>query len=186
VFWHKYDTESGYDYCLVEVSTNGGGSWTQVASYDGLVPSWREETIDLDSYVGTSTFKVRFVLDSDGWVQKDGWYVDDVHVFADQPTGVGDGATPTTLAVRNYPNPFNPRTNVQYAVTNPGPVELAVFDVSGRLVRTLVALDAHESGLHTAHWDGTDESGVGVAAGVYFARLTADDRSVASKMVLLK
>jgi hypothetical protein len=34
-FWHRYDTESGYDYCYVEVSTNGGSSWSQVASYDG-------------------------------------------------------------------------------------------------------------------------------------------------------
>jgi hypothetical protein len=126
------------------------------------------------------------VLDSDGWVQKDGWYVDDVHVFADQPTGVDDGMAPRALAVRNFPNPFNPKTSVQYAVTETGPVDLSVFDVSGRLVRTLVSVDSHDAGLHTVHWDGTDESGADVAAGVYFARLTADERSASSKMVLLK
>jgi hypothetical protein len=186
VFWHRYDTESGYDYCLVEVSTNGGGSWTEVASYSGLVPTWREETVDLDAYVGTSAFKVRFVLDSDGWIQKDGWYVDDVHVFADQPTGIGDGTVPGAPAVRNFPNPFNPKTSVQYAVTKAGPVELSVFDVSGRLVRTLVSDDSHDAGVHAVHWDGTDESGAEVAAGVYFARLIADERSASGKMVLLK
>jgi hypothetical protein len=150
------------------------------------VPTWREETVDLDAYVGTSAFKVRFVLDSDGWIQKDGWYVDDVHVFADQPTGIGDGTVPGAPAVRNFPNPFNPKTSVQYAVTKAGPVELSVFDVSGRLVRTLVSDDSHDAGVHAVHWDGTDESGAEVAAGVYFARLIADERSASGKMVLLK
>ncbi|MFH1866011.1 MAG: M14 family zinc carboxypeptidase [Candidatus Eisenbacteria bacterium] len=186
VFWHRYDTESGYDFCLVEVSTNGGGNWTQAASYSGLLSDWAEVTIDLDPYLGTSDFKVRFILDSDGWVQKDGWYVDDVHVFADQPTGVDDGTVPSMVAVGNYPNPFNPKTNVRYAVPGAAPVDLAVYDVSGRLVRTLVHVSSHEAGSHSVSWDGRDERGVDVAAGVYFARLTVDARSASSKMVLLK
>jgi len=186
VFWHLYDTESGYDYCLVEVSTNGGGSWTQVASYSGLLSNWTEVTIDLDSYVGTSDFKVRFILDSDGWVQKDGWYVDDVHVFADQPTGVDDGGASLKLLVGNYPNPFNPLTSVRYTVPRAGTVGLRVYDASGRLVRTLVETASHDAGRHSASWDGRDESGVEVATGVYFARLTVDSQSVSSKMVLLK
>ncbi|MCK4511038.1 carboxypeptidase regulatory-like domain-containing protein, partial [bacterium] len=186
VFWHLYNTESGYDYCLVEVSTNGGGSWTQVASYSGLLSNWTEVTIDLDSYVGTSDFKVRFILDSDGWVQRDGWYVDDIHVFADQPTGVDDGGTPLKLLVGNYPNPFNPTTSVRYTVPRAGPVDLRVYDASGRLVRTLVETASHDAGRHSASWDGRDESGVEVATGVYFVRLTADSQSASSRMVLLK
>jgi len=186
VFWHRHDTESGYDLCLVEVSTNGGGSWTQVASYSGLLGSWTEVTIDLDSYVGTSDFKVRFILESDGWVQKDGWYVDDVHVFADQPTGVDDGTSPLKLLVGNHPNPFNPMTSVGYAVPRAGPVVLSVYDASGRLVRALVEVSSHDAGRHSVSWDGRDENGVEVAAGVYFARLTVDSESATGKMVLLK
>ncbi len=186
VFWHRYDTESGYDFCLVEVSTNGGGSWTQVASYSGLLGGWTEVTIDLDSYVGTSDFKVRFILDSDGWVQKDGWYVDDVHVFADQPTGVDDGASPLKLLVGNHPNPFNPTTSVGYAVPRTGSVALSIYDASGRLVRTLVDVPSHDAGRHSVSWDGRDENGAEVAAGVYFARLTVDSESATGKMVLLK
>ena len=186
VFWHRYDTESGYDYCLVEVSTNGGGSWAQVASYSGLLSNWTEVTIDLDSYVGTSDFKVRFVLESDGWVQKDGWYVDDVHVFADQPTGVDDGGAPLELLVGNYPNPFNPTTSVRYTVPRAGPVNLTVYDVSGRLVRTLVETASHDAGRHSISWDGRDENGAEVATGVYFARLSVDSQSASGKMVLLK
>jgi len=185
VFWHRYDTESGYDFCYVEVSTNGGGSWTQVAQYSGEEASWRELTIDLDSYVGTAAFKVRFVLDSDGWVQRDGWYVDDVHVFADAPTGA-DGVELMTARVSNYPNPFNPVTNVQYSVPRDANVELAIYDVAGRLVRTLVTEPAHSAGRHTVRWDGRDDDGRAIAAGVYFARLIVDAESTASKMVLLK
>ena len=186
VFWHRYDTESGYDFCLVEVSTNGGGSWTQVASYSGSLGGWTEVTIDLDSYVGTSDFKVRFILDSDGWVQKDGWYVDDVHVFADQPTGVDNGASPLKLLVGNHPNPFNPTTSVGYAVPRTGSVALSIYDASGRLVRTLVDVPSHDAGRHSVSWDGRDENGMEVAAGVYFARLTVDSESATGKMVLLK
>ena len=186
VFWHRYDTESGYDYCLVEVSTNGGGNWTQVASYSGLLSAWTEVTIDLDAYVGSGDFKVRFTLDSDGYINRDGWYLDDIHVFADQPTGIEDGTVPSMVAVGNHPNPFNPKTNISYAVPGVAPVALAVYDVSGRLVRTLVSVPSHDAGTHSVLWDGRDERGAEVAAGVYFARLTVDARSASSKMVLLK
>ena len=187
VFWQRYDTESGYDLCLVEVSTNGGGSWTEVASYSGLQTAWVEATVDLDAYVGTDAFKVRFILDSDGWVQKDGWYVEDVTLFADQPnTGVDDGITPSRAAVSNHPNPFNPSTTVNYEVPAAARVDLSVYDVSGRLVRTLVASGSHDPGRFSVAWDGNDDGGAPTATGVYFARLTVDSDAVASKMVLLK
>ncbi len=186
VFWHRYDTESGYDLCLVEVSVNGGGSWTQVASYSGLQNYWTEVTVGLDPYVGTDDFKVRFILSSDGWVQRDGWYVDDVHVFADQPTGLDDGTVPVRIAVGNCPNPFNPRTSVHYTVPEVAPVDLVIYDASGRLVRSLVRISSHDAGRHSVSWDGRDQGGTEVAAGVYFAHLTVDSDSASSKMVLLK
>jgi hypothetical protein len=148
--------------------------------------SWREQTINLDSYVGSSSLKVRFVLESDGYINRDGWYVDDVHVFADQPTGVGDGTVPARAAVANHPNPFNPMTNLRFAVPSAAPVNLAVYDVSGRLVRTLVSVASHDAGVHAVSWDGRDSRGVEVAAGVYFARLLVGEETASGKMVLLK
>jgi len=168
------------------VSTDDGISWSEVASYSGTMSNWREETIDLDSYVGSSSFKVRFTLRSDGYIERDGWYVDDVHVFADQPTGVGDGELPARAAVANHPNPFNPMTSVRFTVPAVAPVDLAVYDVSGRLVRTLVSVASHEAGVHSVSWDGRDDRGTEVAAGVYFARLLVGAEDASSKMVLLK
>jgi len=100
-------------------------------------------------------------------------------------TPVGDGL-PRVLAIRRVaPNPFNPRTVVQYAVPATGPVRLQVYDLRGRLVRTLHA-GVLASGNHTATWDGTDAQGRAAAAGVYFVRL--DDGHAAStvKAVLAK
>ena len=102
-------------------------------------------------------------------------------------TGVdpgGEGPPPFRLG-RSYPNPFNPLTTVRFTLHEAGPVELAVFDVAGRRVATLVErpLDA---GAHAETWNGTDDAGRRVASGVYLLRLAAGGRTAARKAVLLK
>jgi hypothetical protein len=185
-FWHRYATEPTYDFCFVEVSTNGGGAWTQVASYDGFQGEWEEVVIDLADYVGTEVFKVRFVLDSDGWVTDDGWYVDDVAIFAQtSASGIDDGAGARRLAVSNYPNPFNPRTSIRYELPAAGPVELRIYDPAGRLVRTLETGEKG-AGAHEVDWDGADDRGVPVAAGIYFVRVATERGEASGKVVLLK
>jgi flagellar hook assembly protein FlgD len=64
-------------------------------------------------------------------------------------------------------------------------VSLSVYDVNGRLVKTLVDEDA-EAGTHLAVWDGTDSTGHRVARGIYFCRMAADEFSATAKVVLLK
>jgi hypothetical protein len=187
VFWHRYDTEAGYDNCYVEVSSNGGSSWTQVGSYSGLQSAMVEEEIDVSSWAGTGQFLVRFTLDSDGWITDDGWYVDDVQVFGD-PTlsGVDDEPLVRSARVRNHPNPFNPVTTLTYSVPSAGPVSLEIYDVAGRLVTTLVEGDVESPGEHSVSWRGTDSLGHEVAGGVYFARLVTERGNASAKLVLLK
>ncbi|KAB2968837.1 MAG: peptidase M14 [Thermoanaerobaculia bacterium] len=84
-FWHRYDTESGYDYCLVQVSTNGGSTWTDVASYDGSQTAWQAVTIPVPQLDGVANARVRFRLTTDVSVTRDGWYVDDIVVQAVPP-----------------------------------------------------------------------------------------------------
>jgi len=185
-FWHRYDTESGYDYCYVQVSTNGGSSWTNVATYDGLLSSWTQVTLDLDAYIGTSQFKVRFLLDSDGYIERDGWYVDDVLIAIDGPeTGV-DEIVHRDLAIANFPNPFNPVTSISFTMPRSGAADVRVYDATGRLVRTLVADENRDAGRHDVIWNGRDDSGRSVAAGVYFSRIVAGENEASAKMVLLK
>ena len=83
------------------------------------------------------------------------------------------------------PNPFNPQTEIHYALPVAGSVSLRVFDVKGRLVRTLI--DAVEpAGAHRALWDGRDSRGRNVASGTYFARLVTHGESHVKAMALVR
>jgi hypothetical protein len=78
-FWHKYNTEPGYDFCIVEASSNNGATWQTVTSYNGNLSVWTEQRFDVSAYAAASSqLKIRFTLKSDGAVTADGWYVDDI------------------------------------------------------------------------------------------------------------
>ena len=104
-------------------------------------------------------------------------------------TGIGDDAqgVPTQAALyQSTPNPFNPTTTIRYDVPAGGAnVDLAIYDVAGRLVKRLAA-GFQQPGTKTAVWDGRNDSGQQVATGVYFYRLRAGAFVSARKMVLLK
>lgn len=86
---------------------------------------------------------------------------------------------------QNHPNPFNPATTISFTLPEKARVTLAIYDVKGRLVRTLVDEMVGE-GYQERAWDGEDASGTPVGSGVYFYRLTAGDKTLTKKMVLLK
>jgi hypothetical protein len=100
-------------------------------------------------------------------------------------TGVGDRPRPFALHAA-APNPFNPRTKLVYDLPAAAPVSLQVFDISGRLVRTLVDGVASSAGRHEATWNGRDEAGRTLPAGVYFARLAADGKTQIQRLALVK
>ena len=83
------------------------------------------------------------------------------------------------------PSPFGAETTISYSLAAKGPVRLAVYDVSGRLVRCL-ADDVKGAGPHTASWYGRDALGRGVASGVYFVRLDAPGTTLSRKLVHLE
>lgn len=86
---------------------------------------------------------------------------------------------------QNHPNPFNPATNIKFAVPRDGHVDLAVFDLSGRRVKTLVS-ESRAAGDYTISWNGTDDAGSRVPSGMYFYRFVTGGESVSRKMTLLK
>lgn len=85
----------------------------------------------------------------------------------------------------NYPNPFNPQTTIEWSQAESGPVELRIYDASGKRVRTLVA-DEREAGPHAVRWDGRDNTGGRASSGVYFIRLTSGGVVETRKIILLK
>ncbi len=88
---------------------------------------------------------------------------------------------------QNSPNPFNPSTTLGFSVPEgyEGEVSLQVFDLRGRLVRTL-SEGPREPGHHLVFWDGSDQQGHPLASGIYFYRLRAGDFAQTRKMVLMK
>jgi hypothetical protein len=90
-----------------------------------------------------------------------------------------DLPTVTSLA-QNYPNPFNAKTNISFSLAEAGNVSLNVYDITGRLVTTLVD-GQMDAGQHVVAWDGSS-----VSSGVYFYKLTAGDYSATKSMNLLK
>ncbi|MEJ2635943.1 MAG: FlgD immunoglobulin-like domain containing protein [Calditrichia bacterium] len=86
---------------------------------------------------------------------------------------------------QNYPNPFNPATTITFTVPGVSRVSLAVYDVLGRRVRTLVSGKVN-SGDHRVTWDGRDESGSAAASGIYLAVFRSGGFMKTTKMVLLK
>jgi hypothetical protein len=99
--------------------------------------------------------------------------------------GTGGGAQTRFALRQNAPNPFGGATRIQWVVPDEGPVRLRVFDVAGRLVRTLVN-GRVAAGEGDVVWDGRDGDGRRLSSGVYFYRLETADRSLTKKSLLLK
>ncbi len=90
---------------------------------------------------------------------------------------------------QNYPNPFNPETSIKYGLPEPAQVKITIYDVNGRLIRTLVS-GQKSAGNHSAIWNGRDEIGRKVVSGVYFYHFKAigvkQSFSQTNKMILMK
>jgi hypothetical protein len=188
--WNWYDLESGYDYGYIELSTDGGSSWEQLISFNGASGVWEQYSTTLDYPAGTQV-RIRFRLDTDYSVVEEGWYVDDVRVF--DPFGVTEsesgvfGTSQRTAFIGVSPNPFMQSARMSYQLVRPARVSLIVYDVSGRLVKSLSdGQDLQEPGNYSVLWDGRDDVGRTVPAGVYFVRFHADDCQQVHKTVLLK
>ncbi len=91
ILWHKYNFEKGYDFGYIQVATDSSdnAAWQTLASYTDSVSGWVCDTVDIPSeFMGQSVY-IRFLVESDGSVSRDGWYIDDVKFEQDVPlTGV--------------------------------------------------------------------------------------------------
>jgi len=87
--------------------------------------------------------------------------------------------------IQNYPNPFNPKTTIQYNISIASEVNIAIYDLTGKEVMTLVK-EYKQAGQYTTNWNGKNNSGQLVSGGVYFYKLQVDDFTQTRKMVLLK
>ena len=86
---------------------------------------------------------------------------------------------------QNYPNPFNPQTQFHYDLSKSGNIHLAIYDVLGKEVYTVLN-DYQRAGKHNVLWTGINNKGLQVQSGIYFYRLTTDSEITTKKMVYTK
>lgn len=87
--------------------------------------------------------------------------------------------------MQNTPNPALQHTEISYQIAKQGQVSLKVYNTLGQVVKTLIS-EPQNPGPHTVKWDGTDETGMQVTAGIYFYRMTSGEFNSTKKMVVLR
>jgi len=103
-----------------------------------------------------------------------------------QVLGIGDEPIPEVFALhQNYPNPFNPTTQIRYDLPEDANVNITIYDIMGRSIRSLVN-SQQIAGYHSIQWNATNNLGEPVSAGMYIYMIQAGKLSQTKKMVLLK
>jgi len=161
-------------------------SWDSGATFPDIIATG--ETNDgvfvwtvQDSFNTTSRIRV-VARDAAGLAQKDD---SDGDFTAGSETGIPDEVERKLSLFQNAPNPFALATSIAYSVPRVAHVELMVYDISGRLVRTLVDAELGSED-YVTHWNGRRDDGDEAAAGIYLYRLVADGRELTRKMILLR
>ncbi|UCF04172.1 MAG: S8 family serine peptidase [bacterium] len=170
----------GVDSVSIYYSDDGGGGYSLIAGgepNDSLY-QWVAPAVESDSCL------VRVVAYDPSLLT--GEDVSDSLFTIKSVTGDGDETPRYVYRLgQNYPNPFNPVTRISFSIGSDCHVSLRIYDVAGRLVRTLVD-ERRDAGNHVEIWHGRDGSGRNVASGIYFYSLAAGPFRETKKMVLLR
>ncbi len=102
-------------------------------------------------------------------------------------TGTDEEVIPSNdFNISNYPNPFNPETNISYSIPEDANVEISIYNIKGQKVKTLLNEQVLK-GNHNVIWNGVDDNNRSVGSGVYFYKLKADNKTISvNKCVLIK
>jgi hypothetical protein len=201
-FRARWDIEPEFDAVFVEASSDLGRTWSPLPgrftrpgsgrtggkqplgfpAYDRAKFEWVDEVIDLASFLNTPV-QIRFRLESDAFLQRDGMYVDDIRVLAYKaaPLSVDLPALPEQVELsQNYPNPFNAQTTIRFAIPVGAPVRMQILDILGREVMTVVD-EVLPAGVHSRSLDAR-----ALASGMYYCRLEAGGLFRIRPMVLIR
>jgi hypothetical protein len=182
-------TEAGFDFCIVEISSDDGASWSELARYDmnsdprwadmAAAPGdWRHESIDLSSHKGHESV-IRFRLESDSNLEFDGWYVDNVQlndpacvsaVAVGDPSARRRSRSSRPRRIRSEQRTLRMDASAQRDPCRPRALRR---ERTGGALRAARRADA---GTSFRTWDGRDSQGRTVASGAYYARLTREVR----------
>jgi hypothetical protein len=179
-FWIKHWLQEDHDFLYLEASRDGI-AWDQLLAMTGRQQLWTRIETYLDGLTGEGCelIQIRFRLVSDEAEVDLGVIMDDVFVECDPPVGViTPSPLPQNVTLSTRPNPTSSSVSFLVSGVNGCPV-LEIYDVAGRLVRTLK--HANQS---TIEWDCRDHRGTEASSGLYFARLRGS--GVQTKVVVIR
>jgi hypothetical protein len=153
---------------------------------DGASYPLRPQTLDYAGPVVYQSEPGLPPLESGAWSEVTARFSDDNAAVVElSETLVGVGESRTALQMRAAPNPFTHRADITFELPRALDVELAVFDLAGRRVATLIA-GSVSAGLHTRSWNGRDDGGRPQPAGVYFYRLRSAEWNAVRRLMLVR
>ena len=155
------------DYLEIRDRTNGDVLLTQEVDFS---PSKIDEGSDGELYFSYYEDDFLYVLTLSG----------EINVSNDS----GEIAA-NLYELNNFPNPFNPTTEISYSIPADDEVEIAIFNVKGQKIKTLVS-DRMVKGKHSVVWDGEDKYGKAVSSGVYFTHLKTSNQTITKRIMLIK
>ncbi|MBC8323444.1 MAG: choice-of-anchor B family protein [Candidatus Marinimicrobia bacterium] len=187
-FSHLYYVHPDQDYCYVEASADSI-NWNVIATYTGWQENLAFEELNFDNWTGPgfNTVFLRFTMESNSAQTADGWYIDNILWETSPSLEIDDqvGLLSEIVLHRAYPNPFNPITSIRYNLPQAGLVNLKIYDLMGREIRTLTA-GFENAGEKSAIWNARDNQGNLVSSGVYIYRLETAGQVQSNKLILLK
>ena len=156
-------------------------AWEGFSRYGVDLPGFNaDDAIELRLFSSEENRELRVEADLDNW------HYGDAPLTSGSVTVSNMDAVPTSFTLnQNYPNPFNPTTSINFSVDHQSHVNLTVYDLTGRQVKTLVSAQVVQ-GYYSVIWDGTDSMNNPVSAGMYIYTLQSDDNRITRKMVLMK
>jgi len=164
--------DGNYEYLQIPLST-----LTELGSWDG---SWYGPQ-GLYDWTATDLFEI--VAEREDFGSSQLWF-DEIRIVDPLTASTREAlcALASSQLLRNFPNPFNPSTNLEYVLGHSGNVELAIFDLQGRQVESLV-MEEQEAGVHRVAWEPSSST---IGAGIYVARLRTEYQESSIKLLLLK
>jgi hypothetical protein len=226
VYDFEKDTGGNYDGGVIEVSSNNGATWTDMATYNTAngyggtlytgsgnpisgrsafvgqsagYPSLLTSTYNLGTAFNGQTVRLRFRIGTDAGVGATGWQIAAVTLggivgtpFTDigpeldpcAPLAVGPTAPRTLEFALAGGNPTRGGSRLRLGMPRSTRVEAGVFDVTGRRIATLASGEL-EAGWHDLEWNRNDDGAL-PTNGVYFARVSADGRTLTTRVVVLR
>ena len=194
-----------YSEVLVDVMINGGIE-DETIEPGGVVLNWQVNSLSANVYVSAMPLLFNLLYQNWHYIKRvdpypNGtqiyWWVTALNVDGEMSSteidsfvigtlAIGDEPLPKSFNIMgNYPNPFNPTTNINFTVDHISEIDLSIYNLDGSLVRSF-SLGNLQPGNHSVSWDGKDYSLGQVPSGIYIYRLQSEHHSGTGKMTLLK